>query len=253
MKTRILQIAGTDTEIGKTTVGSLLTAALVERGFVPWVMKPIQTDCVPDETGELVPSDAVQYWEASGKRQTLREVIAYRFRSPVAPVVASEVEGVPIDFEGIAETLLDAAEKSPLVLYEGAGGILVPMTREKTFLDLAKAVSAATVVVMGSRLGAINHSALTFHTLRSEGLPCLGYVFNDLFAEDAALEAGEKFPADALRTNRKLLAKVAEGYGLRELAALPRLATKADGLPFIASLADEVIRHFELEEFASGR
>lgn len=247
----ILCISGTDTEIGKTTIASLLISELAAREVKLAVMKPVQTECVELESGELYPNDAVKLWEAAGKTQPLEDIILYRYCSPVAPVVAAKVEGRPIDYSAIVRAIEDQARASELLIFEGTGGILVPLTETKTFVDLMQDVGAETVVVVGSRLGAMNHASLTFRVLRNEKIPCLGYVFNDLFAkEPVRFEREDR--VDAISTNRKLLRDIAGGYGLSELAAVPYLPNWEVGKPFVSGFADVVMNVFGVRGTSVG-
>ena len=244
MSSNILHIAGTDTEIGKTTVASLLVRALCKKGLSPWIMKPVQTGCAEGEDGELIAGDAVKLRAASDGRQSIEDVILYRYRSPTAPVVAAAMEGEKIDYSRILEAIQDAASRESLVIYEGTGGLMVPLTEDRSFLDLARELRPETLVVVGSRLGAINHASLTFHALETEKISCMGYILNDLFADGASISQGELYHFDAIRTNRKLLQEVAKGYGLNELAYLPFLAEGAsdeNGLRHFDQLADRLI------------
>lgn len=226
MRSNIIHITGTDTEIGKTTMASMLVQALCKQGLVPWVMKPVQTGCEEDENGHLVAPDAVQLWQASGKRQKLSEVNFRLYRSPVAPLVAAQLEGETVPYQEIKELILDSASKHSLVIFEGAGGVFVPLTEEKTFLDLAKELRCEALVVVGSRLGALNHACLTFHALRSFEISSLGYVFNDLFSREENYAADSLFFGDAIRTNRKLLSVLARRFGFEEQAYVPFLEPK---------------------------
>ncbi|MCC6847758.1 MAG: dethiobiotin synthase [Deltaproteobacteria bacterium] len=196
----VVVVTGTDTGIGKTVVATAVAAALARRGRRVGVMKPAETGCAPD------PEDALALAAAAGDPSPLDDVCPYRFRDPVAPMLAAERAGVAIDVAALVERAERRAATVDVLLVEGAGGLLVPLAPDASFADLAARLAARVLVVVGSRLGAINHALLTFEALERRGLAAAGYVVNRLG------------PADdlAVATNDELLAT---------LAAVPRLGT----------------------------
>jgi dethiobiotin synthetase len=176
-------VTGTDTGIGKTTVSAGIAVALRARGQSVGVCKPVETGCRLGAGGKLVPADASVLQFFSDCRSDLQAICPYRFRQPLAPLVAAEREGVSIDLERLVRCCESVAAVHDLTLIEGAGGLLVPITAEATYADFAKRISAAVVVVVGSRLGAINHALLTIRYAELIGLHVLGYVVNFLGPE----------------------------------------------------------------------
>jgi dethiobiotin synthetase len=104
-------------------------------------------------------------------------------RDPLAPLVAARREGLAIDLGHIAECHAQVARQHDLTLIEGAGGLLVPLAEGVSFVELALRLDARLVVVVGNRLGAINHALLTLRHAQAAGLNVSGYVINTLFAE----------------------------------------------------------------------
>jgi len=185
---RSLLITGTDTGIGKTTVASAIAAALRRRGHNIGVVKPVETGCEPGSDGTLTASDALQLRWAAGRADPIEVVCPYRLREPLAPSVAAQRDGATIEFADVVRHVRVVIESSELALVEGAGGLLVPLTTASTFADLARACDLRVLVVVGNRLGAINHARLTLDWARAATLSVAGYVVNTL-AADADLAA----------------------------------------------------------------
>lgn len=189
----VLLVTGTDTGAGKTLVSAAIVAALAARGVHLGVAKPCETGCAPIDPGAprdaLYPEDAATLAAASGNDETLETVCPYRFPEPLAPALAAERAGASIDVAHLVETLAARARRLDLLLVEGAGGLLVPLTRQVTFADLAHALGARVLLVVGSRLGAINHALLSLEVLKQRSIPTVGYVVNRLLPDgDLAVE-----------------------------------------------------------------
>lgn len=236
----ILLVTGTDTGVGKTTVSSLLLRSLHQQGIPVAALKPVETGC-EYRRREFFAADAHALWEsAGGDLNDADRSCLYRFSLPLAPQAAAEEVGDKIDLGLICETIRLRASAVQLLLVEGAGGILVPISEGRTFADVASETGAAVLVIVGSKLGALNHALLTFELLKRRGIDCLGYVFNDLFASSNG--------AAVNRTNRSMLARLAANYGVAELAALGYIPS-AD--PYstdagIAALSRAVADYFNL-------
>ncbi len=159
MSTRIV-VAGTDTGIGKTVFSAALTDAL--DGFY-W--KPIQAG-LDEETD----SQTVLRLSGLAAERVLPE--AYRLRTPASPHLAAELDGVTIEHQDLL-----VPEKDRPLLIEGAGGLLVPLTRNTTYLDLMARWRAPVVLCARTTLGTINHSLLSIEALRARGVAMLGIAF----------------------------------------------------------------------------
>jgi dethiobiotin synthetase len=182
-----LLITGTDTGVGKTLVGCALASALAETYRVA-VFKPAETGCRLVD-GELVPEDALQLRAAARSDAALELVCPFRFAEPLAPWVAAERAGRAIDPDRIADCFRRLASFADFVIVETAGGLLVPLTRTYGYADLAADLELPLLVVVASRLGAINQTLLTVECARGRGLQVLGYVLNQVSAEgDVAQE-----------------------------------------------------------------
>jgi dethiobiotin synthetase len=174
-------ITGTDTGVGKTTVTTAIAAAAYRRGFRVGIVKPVETGCEPGRDGELIPADAVQLrWAAGRDGESLDTICPFRFRAPLAPSVAAAAEGVPLDAAALTGAVERATADTDVAFVEGAGGLLVPLVGRFTFADLARACGLPIIVVVGNRLGALNHAQLTVDWIRHAGLTLRGYILNTL-------------------------------------------------------------------------
>jgi dethiobiotin synthetase len=170
-------ITGTDTGVGKTFVGAGLAAALRERGIDVGVMKPAETGCVLRK-GIMVPRDALKLIKAGRVDDPLDLVNPYRFRAPLAPAIAASAEGKRVDIRRVVSAFRTLARKHDYMVVEGAGGIMVPLTASRNYLDLARALNLPVLIVARPGLGTINHTLLTSLALRSRGLRVAGIVIN---------------------------------------------------------------------------
>ena len=196
---RSFLITGTDTGIGKTTVASALAAALRRRGRDVGVIKPVETGCQPGADGLLVAEDAEQLRWAAKRDEPLERICPYRLRAPLAPSVAARREGIHLDLSALVDSVQRVTAGCELALVEGAGGLLAPLTDTATFADLARACALRLLIVVGNRLGAINHARLTIDWARAAGLDVAGYVVNTLHATaDLAAETNVQVLRDLL-------------------------------------------------------
>jgi dethiobiotin synthetase len=172
-----LFVTGTDTGVGKTQIAAGLAVALRARGIDVGVMKPVETGC-PRRRGRLLSLDAMTLREASGSRDALYLINPYRFREPLAPMVAAEVSGRQIEIRTLKERFDHLADRHRVILVEGSGGLMAPITDTETFLDFAGLLRLPLLVVIGSRLGALNHARLTVEAALHARLPVAGAILN---------------------------------------------------------------------------
>lgn len=207
-----LIVTGTDTGVGKTVFAAALTGALGARYW-----KPVQSG--PDEEGG---SDALRVARLAGIPEGRVHPEAYRLSQPLSPHRAAELDGVMID---PARLELPLGE-GPLVV-EGAGGVLVPLTRDWLYADQFARWGAPVVVVARTSLGTINHSLLSLEALHARGVPVLGVAF-----------VGE--------ANADNEATICAMGSVRRLGRLPLLADLTPG-----ALAAAFAENFDVADFAA--
>jgi len=207
MTMRII-VTGTDTGVGKTVFAAALAGAL---GANYW--KPIQAGLL-EETDR----QAVLRLSGLSKERLLPE--AYRLKTPASPHLAAEIDGITIDPEALVLPNTDGS-----LIVEGAGGLMVPLTREVAYIDVIAKWRAPVVLCARTTLGTINHSLLSIEALRTRGIPLLGVVFiGDESAESERI--------------------IAEMGHVRRLGRLP----------YLAQLTAEMLRaafalHFKIDDF----
>lgn len=169
-------ITGTDTGVGKTVVTAALATILREQGLRVGVMKLVETGClwVGDS---LLPQDAMFLRAASACRAPEKVIVPYVFAEPVAPALAAEIAGVMISMDHIRSCYQQLYVEHDIVLVEGAGGLLVPLSDQLTMHDVAVALDLPLLIIARNALGTINHTALTV-AVAHERSRVLGVVLN---------------------------------------------------------------------------
>ncbi|MCA9165116.1 MAG: dethiobiotin synthase [Planctomycetales bacterium] len=185
-----LFITGTDTGVGKTFVTALLARAFAAAGYRIGVYKPVASGCECDAAGELVATDAVALWEAAGRPGTLEQVCPQRFAAPLAPDQAARDEGRRVNAELLRAGVEPWLASSDLVLVEGAGGLMSPISDEDYVADLAYDLGFPLLVVAPNQLGVINQTLQTLITAASfrTGLLIGGVILNDVRSPDPAAD-----------------------------------------------------------------
>lgn len=181
-------VTGTDTAVGKTVVASAILYALQRHHRHVIGMKPIAAGAVCI-AGNLVSEDVVALRSASTICVAPHLDNPFLFAEPLSPHIASERDGERVDICEILRRYHQLSQQADFVVVEGAGGFLVPLTKSQTGADLARALSLPVVLVVGLRLGCLNHALLTVEAIRARGLTLAGWVANLV---DPAMEAREE-------------------------------------------------------------
>jgi dethiobiotin synthetase len=177
-------VVGTDTNVGKTYVASALLRHFVSRGKSAVGMKPVASGCELSEhgiwQGQLVNDDVVALYEAGNVPAALELINPYHFVPAIAPHIAAEKAGVEIDVDLIVRFYHALTEMAEVVVVEGAGGFFVPLNDSQTLADLAVKLNLPIILVVGMRLGCINHALLTVEAIKSRGLMLVGWIANQV-------------------------------------------------------------------------
>ena len=179
MATRGLFIAGTNTEVGKTHVAAMIARSIVQSGRRVGVYKPAASGC-PEAADGLVAEDAVALWEAAGRPLSLEQVCPQRFLAPLAPPRAALAESRRVDAQLLRTGLEPWLAASEVVIVEGAGGLMSPLSDVDYNIDLAAELGLPLVIVAANELGVINATLQTLITARARApkLPIAGVVLN---------------------------------------------------------------------------
>ena len=170
-------VTGTDTGVGKTLLACALLHAFAAAGRRVVGMKPVAAGAEQD-AGELINADVRLLRGASSVAAPLALINPYCFRPPIAPHIAAEQAGVTIDLARIAQAFTQLAAAADSVIVEGVGGFCVPLNRNEDAADLARILGLPVILVVGLRLGCLNHALLTAQAIRGRGLELAGWMAN---------------------------------------------------------------------------
>lgn len=168
-------ITGTDTEIGKTLVTSLLTLGLQRQGIDCCPAKPVATGGV-DMDGQLLAEDVQTYARFAEISEPLHSLNPVCLRKPASPHFAAQLEQKTIEPDAIVSDLNELQTKTSYLLVEGIGGWLVPITPNYLVADLAGDLDLPVILVVANKLGAINHTLLTLEAIRTYDEELLGVI-----------------------------------------------------------------------------
>lgn len=180
--TTALFITGTDTDVGKTHVACQLIQQYVAQGLKVIGMKPVAAGCELVD-GEWVNEDVKKLTAASNVEAPKELINPYCFNEYIAPHLAAEKLGVEIRIEKIIQAYEQLATMADMVVVEGAGGFLVPLNAQESLADLVIALDIPVLLVVGMRLGCINHSLLSVEAIKARGLGLHGWVANHIDPE----------------------------------------------------------------------
>jgi dethiobiotin synthetase len=203
-------VTGTDTGVGKTVVAAALVRALVTRGLRVAVMKPVASGSERTPAG-LRNADALTLMAASNVTAPYECVNPYCFEPAISPHIAAKEVGIEVDLTTIRHDFEVLAAMSDVTVVEGAGGWLAPISPRTSIRDLALALHVPVLLVVGLRLGCINHALLTRLAIESHGVRFAGWIAN-------AIDPPMERPAETLET----LVRVLESPPLATIPALER-------------------------------
>jgi dethiobiotin synthetase len=181
-------VTGTDTEVGKTWCSIGLVEAMVATGRRVGVMKPVAAGATLGAEGWRN-DDAVALARAANTGHPYEWVNPYCLRQPMAPHLAARIDDVRLDFAVIGTRYQQIAADSDWVLVEGAGGWLAPLTDTLSIADLAARLALPVLMVVGMRLGCLNHAQLTWQAITASGVPRAGWIANVIDPDVVELDA----------------------------------------------------------------
>jgi dethiobiotin synthetase len=183
-----LFITGTDTDVGKTVVACGFLAAANQQGLRTAAIKPVAAGCEVTEQG-MSNSDALQLQAAASHKLSYQQINPVALEPAIAPHIAAAEAGLRMSASrlvgycrGVSLMPVD------MVVVEGAGGWRVPINSRETLADVARELECAVIVVVGMRLGCLNHALLTMEAIRRDGLQIVGWVANILDPEMPRLQ-----------------------------------------------------------------
>jgi dethiobiotin synthetase len=220
-------ITSTDTGAGKTFIASALIRSLNASGLRTCGMKPIESGC-RRQGDTLIPSDGLSLKQAAHMDEPLGLITPYCFESPLAPLPASEIEGVNIDIDVIKKAFYSLSGAYDSIIVEGVGGLLVPIKKDFFVADMARELGLPLLVVARPGLGTINHTLLTVNYALKAGLEVAGIIFNYSSRPENSL---------AEKTNPGIL---------KETCPVPFLGA----FPYLTNLDEEIFQNTALRFFS---
>lgn len=177
---RGLFITGTDTEVGKSWISAGLMTACKMQGLQVAGMKPIASGASHSGEGTLHNTDALLLQKHASQPVDYALINPYPFEPAIAPHLAAEQQGTKIHMERIIDSYRILASQADVVIVEGAGGWLAPVNEKQSMADLAVELDLEVILVVGMRLGCINHALLSAESILGRGARLLGWVANSM-------------------------------------------------------------------------
>lgn len=175
-KAKIIAVCGIDTEVGKTIVTGLLAEFLINEGNTVITQKPVQTGCVSSPEDIITHRKLMNSAWNDDDEQGL--TCSSCFSYPASPHLAARLAGQSLDLDQITRSTNTLAGKYDFLLIEGAGGLLVPLTKTVLWLDYMQECGYPMILVTSPRLGSINHTLLSLEAIKARGINLLGMVYN---------------------------------------------------------------------------
>ena len=187
-------VAGTDTEVGKTFASCALLSAANEKGFSTLALKPVAAGAeeYPGDSQDKVMKneDAVALMSHMSVNIPYSQVNPILLKAPASPHIAAALEGKSPNAARITGVCRGALmQKHDFALIEGAGGWRVPISQRETMADIARQLNLKVILVVGLRLGCLNHAMLTAEAIRRDGLEIAGWIANSLSEDPMGYEA----------------------------------------------------------------
>ncbi|MFT0211537.1 dethiobiotin synthase [Pseudomonas sp. F1_0610] len=171
-------IAGTDTDVGKTSIAAGLLCRAQQLGYATLAIKPVASGCQQTADG-LRNSDALALMAESSLKLNYEHINPFAFAPAIAPHIAAQESNTELSVHALQPAIDHVlAQQADFVVVEGAGGWRVPLSATEFLSDLAKAIKLPVILVVGVRLGCISHALLTAEAIKADGLKLAGWVAN---------------------------------------------------------------------------
>lgn len=182
-------VSGIDTDIGKTVATGVLAKQLLQQGKSVITQKPVQTGCqnIADDIAVHRKIMGIPMQEADKQGLTMPEIFGY----PASPHLSARLDGRALDLDKIRTTTQELATQYEIVLVEGAGGLMVPLTEDLLTIDYIKQQAYPVILVTSGRLGSINHTLLSFSALKQYGIQLHSLIFNHIHDSKDETVAGD--------------------------------------------------------------
>jgi dethiobiotin synthetase len=228
-------VTGTDTEVGKTLVSGALIRKLRVQGKQAIGFKPVVAGTYQSADGSILNEDLETLRIASQLAPGHCNLSPYVLDMPVAPHLAAINQGITLDLNLIMQALGEIQKQSDYLVIEGAGGFLVPLNDHEDLGDLAQKIDLPMILVVGMRLGCINHALLTQEAIKARGLKIAGWVANSLKSE-----------MPLLKVNIATLQAKINAPFLGLIPPLPTKLQKSNNSPYSIEALDFAAQHIQI-------
>jgi len=228
-------VTGTDTEVGKTLVSGALILKLREQGKTVVGFKPVVAGTYQNTNGDVLNEDVEALRIASHLAPGLLELCSYVLDMPAAPHLAAKDMGITLELNAIMQAISKVQVQTDSLVIEGAGGFLVPLNQYEDLGDFAQQINLPVILVVGMKLGCINHALLTQEAIKARGLKIAGWIANSLSSEMSLLK--ENVATLQTRINAPFL-------GL--IPSLPKALQKADNSPYSIEALGFAAEHIQI-------
>ncbi|QWD68486.1 dethiobiotin synthase [Polynucleobacter sp. VK25] len=228
-------VTGTDTEVGKTLVSGALILKLREQGVNAIGFKPVVAGTYKDAQGFTQNEDIETLRIASNLSSDELSLCPYVLDQPAAPHLVAKHQGLKLEMAVITEAFRNTQKHADCIVVEGAGGLLIPLNEDENLSDFAKEIHLPVILVVGMKLGCINHALLTYEAIKARNLNIVGWVANALSEEMPLLQ--ENLQTLQTRMNTPFL-------GL--ISALPKELQKPVNSPYSIEALTFAAKHIQL-------
>jgi len=187
MSKKTFFITGTDTDVGKTQIAAGLLYLAAHQGLSSLGLKPVAAGCEKTEQG-LRNQDALILQSVSSMKLPYEQINPIALIEPVSPHIAAQKEKRILSADRLAGFCRSSYRMADFTLIEGAGGWRVPINPSETMADLVRVLQTPVILVVGIRLGCLNHALLTIEAIRQDAVPLVGWVANCVDANMRALD-----------------------------------------------------------------
>ena len=184
-------VTGTDTEIGKTTTTAQLVKNIAQQGKSVYAIKPVTAGLETDDNGRTYSDDARRINQFANVKPPLSAIAPIQLATPCSPHIAAQLDDVTLTNTQLVDTINNAIADYPadVILVEGAGGWFTPINEQETLADVAAALKYPVIIVVGIKLGSLNHAMLTLQAIWQAGLKVALVVFNQLQTDTPFVDA----------------------------------------------------------------
>jgi dethiobiotin synthetase len=221
-------ITGTDTGVGKTLITGAIARALSLQGRRVGVMKPFESGC-RRHGDRLVPADALFLRNMAGSQDDPALICPYAFERPLAPGIAARLEQAPISLGKILKIFNQLSAQYDIMLVEGAGGVMVPISEEQLIIDVIGLLKLPLIIIARTALGTINHTLLTVREAQRADINVCGIILNKVSPEQDEAED----------TNPEVIQRLSNIPLLGQMPYIPEV--KRTNPEFLSSLARSAI------------